>query len=163
MIEILHGIVIFAKNEYIQECLVKQMKNNIFKKQYIAVLNGILENKYGTINAPIVRKEGSIIERCINEHGDTAISHYAVLEYLKDATVVLYTLETGRTHQLRVHSKFIGHPIIGDTLYGNPSTLISRQALHAYKIEFIHPITKENLKFIADVPDDILTLINQKR
>ena len=140
------------------------MKSNIFKKQYIAVLDGILGNKYGTISAHIARKDGSIIERCIDKNGDTAITHYTVQEYLNDATVVLYTLETGRTHQLRVHSKFIGHSIIGDTLYGNPSPLLSRQALHAYKIEFIHPITKENLEFIADIPKDIQQLIdNNKR
>lgn len=134
------------------------MKNNAFKKQYIAVLDGILENKSGTINAPIARKEGSIIERCVDKNGDTAISHYTVLKYLKDATVVLYTLETGRTHQLRVHSKLIGHPIIGDTLYGKASHIISRQALHAYKINFIHPILKEKMEFIANVPDDIKKL-----
>ena len=75
MIKIHHGIVIFAKSEYIQECLVKQMKSNIFKKQYIAVLDGSLKNKYGTISAPIARKDGSIIERCVNKNGDTAITH----------------------------------------------------------------------------------------
>ena len=139
------------------------MKNNTFTKQYIAVLDGILENKSGTINAPIARKQGSIIERCIAQDGDTAISHYTVLEELKDCSIVLYNLETGRTHQLRVHSKYIGHPIIGDTLYGRTSPFISRQALHAYKIEFIHPITKANLEFITDIPDDIINLITQKR
>lgn len=139
------------------------MKNNRFKKQYIAVLDGILENKSGTITAPISRKQGSIIERCIDKNGDVAISHYTVQEYLKNATIVLYTLETGRTHQLRVHSKFIGHSIIGDTLYGKASRFISRQALHAYKIEFIHPIRKEKMEFIASVPEDIINLINEKR
>lgn len=139
------------------------MKANTFQKQYIAVLNGILEKEEGTIDAPIARKEGSIIERCIAKKGDTAISHYKILENLKDASIVLFTLETGRTHQLRVHSQFIGHPIIGDTLYGSNSSFISRQALHAYKTNFIHPVTKEKLEFKSDLPEDMINLITQMR
>ena len=139
------------------------MKNNNFKKHYIAVLNGSLEKSNGIISVPIARKEGSIIERCADPNGDIAISHYTLLQELKDASIVLYTLETGRTHQLRVHSKYIGHPIIGDTLYGNASSLIQRQALHAYEIEFIHPITKKILRFKADIPNDMNALIKQKR
>ena len=72
------------------------------------------------------------------------------------------SIETGRTHQIRVHSKYIGHPIVGDTLYGNPSSLISRQALHAYKINFIHPITKKEVQFIADLPKDMSVLIEKQ-
>lgn len=149
------GIVIFAKNEYIQECLIKQMKSNIFKKYYIAILDGILENDHGTIEAPIARKENSIIERTISSSGDNAISHYKVLKRFRNMTEVEFYLETGRTHQLRVHSKHIGHPIIGDTLYDKSSALISRQALHAYKVEFIHPIIKEKTIIQAPVPDDL--------
>ena len=111
------GIVIFAKNEYIQESLVRQMKNKKFKKEYIAILEGTLEKKCGTINQPIARKENSIIERCINEAGDNAITHYQVLDEKDNLSIVSFILETGRTHQIRVHSKFIGHPILGDTLY----------------------------------------------
>jgi len=106
------GIVIFAKNEYIQECLVRQMKQNIFEKEYVAILDGILEEKSGTINAPIARKDNSIIERCINENGDTAITHYEVLSEFDNMSHVKFKLETGRTHQIRVHSSYIGHPII---------------------------------------------------
>lgn len=137
------GIVIFAKNEYIQECLVKQMKSDIFKKEYIALCEGKFEKEKGVINAPIGRKENSIIERCIKENGDIAITEYEVLEYNEshNYSIVKCNLKTGRTHQIRVHLSYIGHPILGDTLYGNPSDLINRQALHAYKIEFLHPIT----------------------
>lgn len=106
------GIVTFAKNEYIQEALISQMKNNIFKKEYIAILEGNLTEKSGIINAPIARKEGSIIERCINENGQNAITYYDVIKEKKDFSVVHFILETGRTHQIRVHSKFIGHPIL---------------------------------------------------
>lgn len=153
------GIVIFSKNEYIQECLVRQMSNNIFKKKYIAILEGLLEKVSGTINAPIARKKDSIIERCIDESGDIAISHYKVLQRLGTMTEVEYTLETGRTHQLRVHSAFIGHPIIGDSLYGNESSLISRQALHSYYVEFIHPITKKEMVIRSKLPSDICRLL----
>ena len=169
------GIVIFAKNEYIQECLIKQMKQNKFVKKYIAILEGHLEKDSGTINAPIARKENSIIERTISLNGAPSITNYNVLKRFeindiennkyKDThstiklSLIEFTLETGRTHQIRVHSKFIGHPLLGDTLYGNPSNLISRQALHAYKISFIHPISNKILEFETDLPKDIKKII----
>ena len=153
------GIVIFAKNEYIQEFLVKEMKKNTFFKEYIAVCEGIFESKIGTINLPIGRKENSIIERCVCSDGDIAITHYNVLKSLKNTSVVHVTLETGRTHQIRVHLSNIGHPILGDTLYGNPSSVINRQALHAYKVKFIHPITGLNVEYIATIPSDIKSII----
>lgn len=153
------GIVIFAKNEYIQECLISQMKSNIFQKEYIAILDGILEKKKGMINAPISRKEGSIIERCIYEKGQEAITHYEVIKEIKDYSVVHFRLETGRTHQIRVHSQYLGHSILGDTLYGKVSTLIGRQALHAQRIKFIHPITKQSMIIEAPIPDDMKKII----
>ena len=126
------GLVIFAKCEYIQECLISEMKNNIFKKEYLAFCEGLFENKSGTIDLPIGRKDNSIIERCI--------------------------LETGRTHQIRVHLSAISHPLIGDSLYGSFSDLISRQALHCYKLQFIHPITKEFMSFCGDLPPELKKL-----
>ena len=149
------GIVLFAKNEYIQECLIKQMVSKSFYKEYLAVLDGIVNNKKGTINAAITRKDGSIIERCIAENGAKAISHYEVIDSKNNLSLVRFVLETGRTHQIRLHSKHICHPIIGDTLYGKESNLISRQALHCHKISFIHPITKERMKLEAPVPEDM--------
>ena len=154
------GIVLFAKNEYIQECLIKQMTNRTFYKEYIAILDGILANQKGIINAPISRKEGSIIERCTDENGAKAISHYEVIDVKNNLSLVKFILETGRTHQIRLHSKHIGHPIIGDTLYGSESNLISRQALHCHKISFIHPITKNNLELISPIPEDMKKAIN---
>lgn len=153
------GLVVFAKNEYVQECLVKQMKTKQFVKEYIAICNGVFENNSGTINAPIARKANSIIERCVNENGDTAITHFEVLETASNYSVVKCLLETGRTHQIRVHMAYIGHPLLGDTLYGTTSPLIARQALHACKIKFIHPISKNNLEFLAPLPSDFENLI----
>mgnify|MGYP000204858251 FL=1 len=153
------GIVIFAKNEYIQECLVRQMKSKEFIKKYIAVVNGNLDNLEGTINAPIARKEGSIIERCVSETGDIAITHYKVLKRKTDFDIVECILETGRTHQIRVHFAYLGHSLLSDTLYGTSSSLINRQALHAYKVEFTHPLSKKKVKYIATVPEDLNKLM----
>lgn len=114
----------------------------------MAILIGNLDNAIGTINAPISRKEESIIEREINSSGATAITHFELIKNFSYEnnlfSLVKFTLETGRTHQIRVHSKYINHPILGDSLYGNSSSIISRQALHAYKITFVHPIEKNH-------------------
>lgn len=153
------GLVIFAKNEYIQECLIYQMKNKTFEKKYLALLSGNLDEKEGKITAPIARKEGSIIERCIDEKGLDSITKYKVIKNYIGYSLVEFLIETGRTHQIRVHSKFIGHPILGDTLYGEKSDLINRQALHCYYLSFIHPITFEKLEFKIDLPYDIKKLL----
>lgn len=114
----------------------------------------------GTIDAPIARKNGSIIERCINENGSKAITHYEVIFTKNNLSLVKFILETGRTHQIRLHSKYIGHPILGDTLYGLSSTLITRQSLHCHKISFIHPITKNKIDFVSPMPEDMQKAIN---
>ena len=144
------GLIIFAKNEYIQECLIKQMKDKIFRKEYIAIATGILEIKEGTINAPIARKEGSIIERCIDINGKPAKTKYEVIKEIGNNSIVRCELLTGRTHQIRVHMAYIGHPLLGDTLYGEKSDLIDGQALHCYKLTFLHPITHERVEFISN-------------
>ena len=148
------GLVVFAKCEYIQECLINQMKNNQFKKEYLAVCNGFFDKKSDTINLPIARKENSIIERCISENGQTAITHYEVLKEFDNYSLVKCSLETGRTHQIRVHMSAIGHPLLGDSLYGSISDLINRQALHCYNLQFIHPVDNNDLNFFGDLPND---------
>ena len=153
------GLVIFAKNEYVQEFLIKEMQSKTFSKEYLAILEGILDKKQGTINAPIARKKDSIIERCIDNSGDNSITHYKVLKEFNNFSLVNFKLETGRTHQIRVHSSYIGHPILGDDLYGNKSSLINRQALHSYKISFIHPKTREKMYFEIDMPQDMFEVI----
>lgn len=143
------GIVMFAKNEYIQSRLTN------YTKQYIAIVVGKLEGK-GIINKPIKRKSDSIIERCIDENGEKAITEYEVLKNFninrEALTEVKCLLHTGKTHQIRVHMASINHPILGDTLYGKESNLIDRQALHAYKIKFIHPITKKEIEVVSPIP-----------
>ena len=161
------GIVIFAKNEYIQEALIKQMKSNTFKKEYLSILEGHLDNTIGTINASISRKEGSIIEREINPNGEHAVTHYELIKNFminnQKLSLVKFILETGRTHQIRLHSKHIGHPILGDSLYGTSSNLISRQALHAYKISFIHPISKKIICLEIDLPEDMNNIVKNDK
>ena len=139
------GLIIFAKNEYIQECLIKQMENNSFKKEYHAIIIGHLENKKGTIDKPIARKQNSIIERCIDENGKRAVTHYEVVKEFDNCSLVKCTLETGRTHQIRVHFASIGHPLLGDSLYGEKSDLIDGQALACTKLSFIHPVSDEKM------------------
>ena len=148
------GLVVFAKCEYIQECLINQMKNNQFKKEYLAVCNGFFDKKSGTINLPIARKENSIIERCISENGQPAITHYEVLKEFDNYSLVKCSLETGRTHQIRVHMSAIGHPLLGDSLYGSISDLIDRQALHCYNLQFVHPVNNNVLNFYGELPID---------
>ena len=149
------GLVIFAKNEYVQECLIRQMNFHIFKKEYIAFVVGHFDEPNGTINLPIARKPNSIIERCISDKGQEAITDYEVLKEFKvDSdcfSVVECSLKTGRTHQIRVHMAAIGHPLLGDTMYGVSSPLINRQALHSYKISFIHPATNKTLELTCEI------------
>jgi len=154
------GVIVFAKNEYTQEILTRQMQTGEFKKEYIAVTHGVIEKDSGTIDFPIKREEGSIMTRTIADDGETAITHFYVVNRFSDMTEVKLRLETGRTHQIRVHLKAIGHPIIGDGLYSDIKTdKIERQALHASSIEFIHPISKEKMKITADIPEDISRLL----
>ena len=154
------GLVLFAKNQYIQECLISQMKNHTFCKEYIAVVYGKFKEKSGIINLPIARKENSIIERYISETGQQAITHYEVLQEFTDISVVKCILETGRTHQIRLHMSAIGHPLIGDSMYGITSNFIDRQALHSSKISFIHPISKEHMSFECSLLEDIQRLLH---
>ncbi|ABN52038.1 MAG TPA: RluA family pseudouridine synthase [Hungateiclostridium thermocellum] len=171
------GIIIFAKNPYCQEFLIRQMNDKTFIKEYIGIVHKVLENDNGTIDLPIARKPGSIMLRHISPDGDPAVTHYTVLERLNGATLVKFRLETGRTHQIRVHCQAIGHPLLGDTLYpfedtpyslsgNNPhitqantpsitSGIITRQALHSQRAVFLHPFTKKILEITAPIPEDM--------
>ena len=150
------GLVIFAKCEYIQESFARQMDKKTFQKEYLCFVNGFLEQKIGTINLPIARKADSIIERCIDKNsGQPSVTHYEVIKEFSNYSLVRCKLETGRTHQIRVHMCAIGHPLLGDSLYGTKSNLMNRQALHSYRISCIHPISKKSLVFESDLPYDM--------
>lgn len=153
------GLIVFAKNEYIQENLIRQMERNTFTKEYLAIVQGTLENEKGVIELPIARKEKSIIERCVSENGQKAITEYEVVKKLNGYSLIKCRLLTGRTHQIRVHMAYIGHPLLGDTLYGEKSDLINRQALHSFKISFIHPITKKEIQLTSDIPKDFMKIL----
>ena len=153
------GIVIFAKNEYVQETLIKQMQNGIFHKEYLAIVSGTFTKKQSFINAPISRKENTIIERCVSPNGKPSLTEYSVLKEFNNMSLIKCKLHTGRTHQIRVHMAYVCHPVIGDSLYGSPSNLISRQALHSYKVSFAHPIYNTIVEFCSQLPDDMKSLI----
>ena len=156
------GLVIVAKNPFAQHVLSSEMKDDDFEKKYITVVKGIIEEDEGTINQPIYRPTDDSVKRVVDERGQESITHYKVIERLNDATTVEVKLETGRTHQIRVHMAHIGHPIIGDELYGFvDENLIKRQALHAYSLKFRQPRTKELLEFKADIPEDMKMLIQK--
>ena len=151
------GLTIFAKCEYIQECLSKQMNLNIFEKYYLCLVLGIPRTTTGIINLPIGRNEDSIIERCIRPDGKPSITCYEVIKSntALNISLVKCKLKTGRTHQIRVHMKSINHPLLGDSLYNTTSDLISRQALHCCHLKFIHPITNTTIELFSNSPSDM--------
>lgn len=158
------GLVIVAKNPYAQFVLSADMKEDKVEKMYIAVVKGIVKEDLGTINEPIYRPTDDSVKRIVHEDGQPSVTHFEVVERLKDATVLKLKLETGRTHQIRVHLNHIGHGIIGDELYGYvDENLINRQALHAYSLKFKQPRTKEDLEFKAPLPKDMEELITKLR
>ena len=148
------GALILAKNPLSAAILSQQMADRQIRRTYLALVEGVLPPK-GTVDAPIARVEGSTIEREINfETGERAVTHYERLALGKQFSLAELHLETGRTHQIRVHMKYIGHPLPGDYLYNPVYDRISRQPLHSFQLEFTHPITKKALIFTAPLPSD---------
>lgn len=151
------GLTIIAKNMLSAGILSEQVKNRTLHRTYLAICQGLVPMS-GTVDAPIVRKEASTVERCIDyANGETAITHFSRIGYdaQKDLSLVELVLETGRTHQIRVHMKHLGHPLIGDFLYNPDFTYIDRQALHSCRLDFIHPITKKEMHLASPLPMDL--------
>lgn len=147
------GLVLIAKNPYAAENAARTIK-----KKYRAVCSGVITQS-GRIEAPIARESDSIIKRCVKEGGAAAVTNYIPEFSRNNMTLVSVYLETGRTHQIRVHFSYIGHPLEGDDMYGGSLKLIKRQALHCAEISFIHPILEEELKFSSPLPSDMAALI----
>ena len=129
-------------------------------REYLAIVRGAVNPPQGTINAPIAKKESVHLERMVDfTRGERAVTHYQVVKEHDGYSLVALQLETGRTHQIRVHMKYIGYPLIGDFVYNPDMTRISRQALHAWKLTFPHPITGEHMEFTAPLPRDMSQII----
>ncbi|MBO1578096.1 RluA family pseudouridine synthase [Bacillus sp. XF8] len=153
------GLMLIAKNRFIHHLLSKQHQEKQVKRTYEAIVHGELIEESGTIDAPIGRKDGSIIERIVCEDGQKAVTHFQVIERFPDKTRVLLQLETGRTHQIRVHMAYLGHPLLGDDLYGGSTSQMRRQALHSTSLTFYHPILEKQMTFHADVPEDMKEIL----
>lgn len=148
------GLLIVAKNGLSGAILSDMGKKRAIHREYLAIACGHTPPE-GTIDAPIGRKEGSILERCVDfEKGEQAVTHYRTIKYKDGYSLVSLTLETGRTHQIRVHMKYLGYPLTGDYLYHPDYTLLDHQALHSYRLAFWHPITGKEMEFTAPPPWD---------
>jgi 23S rRNA pseudouridine1911/1915/1917 synthase len=170
------GLLVVAKSDAAHEGLAVQFAAHTVHRRYIAVCAGHPSPPEGTINARVGRSDADRKKMTVlpnnSSRGKTAITHYKVLERLNDAAVIECRLETGRTHQVRVHCASIGHPLLGDPAYGRtPKSLreclerlgFARQALHAAELGFVHPVTGENIRFRSDLPADMAELIDQLR
>lgn len=157
------GLTILAKHMLSCSVLYDAMSAREIHREYLAIVEGCDIPEEGIIDLPLGRKPDSAIERMVDpEHGEKAVTHYKVIdrkepgpEMEKGLAFISLKLETGRTHQIRVHMKAIGHPLIGDFLYYPENHLMSRQALHSYRLDFIHPITGKPLTFTAPIPEDM--------
>ncbi len=152
------GVMVFAKNSFAASRL-----NGELKKVYNALVWGTV-NENGTINAPIYRPDMGLTLRCVDSRGDYAVTHYTLIEQFKNKALVKVTTETGRTHQIRVHFDYIGHPLVGDELYKSPETEnLHHAALHCKSVTITHPVTNEVMTFEAELPEDMRMEIAEER
>lgn len=157
------GLLMVAKNDLAHQGLAEQIKNHTFLREYEAVVYGKVKEDTGTVNAPIGRSKIDRKKMCVtSENSKEAITHYEVIKRYREFTHMKFRLETGRTHQIRVHMAYLGHPIAGDDVYGPKKviTKLSGQCLHAKKLGFIHPITKNWMEFDSSLPDYFVDFLN---
>lgn len=147
------GLLVVAKTDTAHNGLAAQIKEHSLTREYAAVICGHLREKTGVINAPIGRDPSNRLKMAVTpRNSKEAVTHYEVVEELRGASLVRFRLETGRTHQIRVHTAYIGHPVLGDDVYGKPFKGLEGQCLHAYRIGFIHPVTHEYMEWSAELP-----------
>ncbi|MDX8045803.1 RluA family pseudouridine synthase [Gracilibacillus sp. S3-1-1] len=149
------GLLLIAKHRYSHSILFQYQQDGKINRRYQAIVSGKLDKKASILDYPIDRAPDSIIKREVSQVGKRAITHYQVKQEYEDESLVEVKLETGRTHQIRVHFSYLGHPLIGDSLYGGDTSILKRQALHCHKLAFEHPITKEKLAFEIPLAEDI--------
>lgn len=155
------GLMAVAKNSYAHARMAEGIKTGTLKRKYMCIVCGDTKTG-GVVDAPIGRKDGSAIERVVREDGQRAVTRYSVIERYGDFTLLEMELETGRTHQIRVHMAYIGHPLAGDWLYGTEDKdFVPRQMLHSSYIEFLHPVTGERLSFNVMPPQDFCDFIDK--
>ena len=156
------GLTIVSKHLVSGSILSDMTKYREVHREYLAIARGSVTPSEGTIPAPLGRKEGTIIERTVDwEHGEDAVTHYKVVKEANGHTLVSLRLETGRTHQIRIHMKYLGYPLIGDYLYNPDMEYMTRQALHSHHMEFTHPITGEHMSFTAPLPEDMARVMQE--
>lgn len=156
------GLILIGQNHFAHQGIAKQLAQKTVLREYTALVEGVITQDRGIIDEPIARKENSLVRVVVprsrdgvSAKGQRAITHFRVLQRFQTATLVALKLETGRTHQIRVHLSFIGHPVCGDTLYGGSTALLGRQALHAGLLSFWHPRTGKTLTFTCPLPADM--------
>ena len=158
------GLLMIAKNDVAHRSLVEQLIDKSVTRKYIALVHGNIPHDYGTVDAPIGRNKNDRQSMAVVDDGKDAITHFNVLEHFNKYTLIECQLETGRTHQIRVHMKYIGYPLVGDPKYGQKKTLdIGGQALHAAVIGFEHPVTQAYIEKTSPLPDDFEQLLNDIR
>ena len=156
------GLLIVCKNDVSHNFIAEQIKEHSFTREYFAINCGRFKEYKGTIDAPIGRDKFDRKKMCVTQQNSkNAVTHYEVLEEFSGYTLTKFTLETGRTHQIRVHSAYVGHPVLGDDVYGKAFKGIEGQCLHAKKVGFIHPTTKEYMEFDSELPEYFNIILNK--
>ena len=157
------GLTVVAKHLVSGNILSTMTKKKEVRREYLAVVRGHIVPESGTISAPLARKGGTIIERIVDfDRGEPAVTHYRLVREANGHSLVSLQLETGRTHQIRIHLKHLGFPLVGDYLYNPDMEYISRQALHSFRLSFPHPITGEAMDFTAPLPEDMENILTER-